>query len=251
MAFSGGVDSALLLKAAKDVLGDNVLAVTAKSATLARHELHDAAGIARLLDAEHLVRETDEMLMDDFLRNPPERCYYCKRVRFGDLIELARERGFRFVVDGENTDDVSDFRPGSRAGRELGVRSPLREAGLSKTEIRMLSKTLGLPTWDKPAYACLASRIPYDTPITAERLRQVDDAEEIIRQLLPAALVRVRHHGDTARIELDRDSMPLAMKQDLRNRLVTGVKACGFTFVTLDLEGYVMGSLNRIIETGK
>lgn len=251
VAFSGGVDSTLLLKVARDVLGNDVLAVTAKSETLARHEHDEATRIARQLMTDHLVIETHEMEVPEFRSNPPEKCYYCKRKRFGDLMELARNRGFPFVVDGENSDDADDFRPGSRASRELGVRSPLKEAGLTKAEIRMLSKKLDLPTWDRPAFACLASRIPYNVPITEEKLRQIDDAEESVRELLPSARVRVRHHGDIARIEMDPESMPLLADPDLRNDIVNRVKDCGFTFVTLDLEGYVMGSLNRVIETGK
>jgi uncharacterized protein len=166
-------------------------------------------------------------------------------------MELARTRGFPYVVDGENADDVTDFRPGSKASHELGVRSPLREARLSKKEVRALSKELNLPTWNRPAYACLASRIPYNSPITAEKLRQIDEAEETIRQLVPGAVVRVRHYGDTARIEIEPDSITLLTKQDIRGQIVRRFKELGFTFVTLDLEGYVMGSLNRVIDTGK
>ncbi len=251
VAYSGGVDSTLLLKVAKDVLGDNVLAVTAKSPTMASHEQGAAEETARQLGVEHLVVETDEMTLPEFVSNPPEKCYYCKKKRFGGLIELARSRGFPYVIDGENADDVTDFRPGSKASHELGVRSPLREAGMSKKEVRMLSKELGLPTWNRPAYACLASRIPYNTPITAEKLRQIDQAEDAIRQLAPAAVVRVRHYGDTARIEIEPDSIHLLTEKEIRERIVRRFKELGFTFVTLDLEGYVMGSLNRVIDTGK
>ncbi|MDQ7781750.1 MAG: ATP-dependent sacrificial sulfur transferase LarE [Desulfomonilaceae bacterium] len=252
VAFSGGVDSTLLLKTSKDVLGDNVLAVTAKSPTMARREQGEAEETARLLAVEHLVVETDEMDLPEFVSNPPERCYFCKKKRFGDLMELARSRGFPFVVDGENVDDATtDFRPGSRASRELGVRSPLREAGLSKNEVRALSKALGLPTWNRPAYACLASRIPYNSPITAEKLRQIDEAEEAIREWAPGTVVRVRHYGDTARLEVQPDKIPLVAETGFRNRIVGRFKELGFTYVTLDLEGYVMGSLNRVIDTGK
>ncbi|MFH1114945.1 MAG: ATP-dependent sacrificial sulfur transferase LarE [Pseudomonadota bacterium] len=250
-AFSGGVDSTLLLKAAKDVLGDNVQAVTALSPTMARRERGEAEEIAKLLAAEHLTVETDEMTLPEFVQNSPERCYVCKKRRFGGLVELARARGIPYVVDGENADDADDFRPGTRASRELGVRSPLREAGLSKREVRMLSKELDLPTWNRPAYACLASRIPYDSPITVEKLRQVDDAEEILRRLVPGTVVRVRHYGDTARIEIEPDSMPHSVENGVRDEIVRGFKQLGFSYVTLDLEGYVMGSLNRVIDTGK
>ena len=251
VAFSGGVDSTLLLKVAKDVLGDNVLAVTAKSPTMARHEQGDAGEMAKLLGVEHLVVETDEMKLQEFVNNPPEKCYFCKKKRFGDLMHLARSRGFPYVVDGENADDVTDFRPGSRASHELGVRSPLREAGLTKQEVRTLSKELGLPTWNRPAYACLASRIPYNSQITVKKLRQIDEAEEAIRKLVPGAVVRVRHYGDTARIEMEPDFIPLVTAKNVRDEIVSRFKDLGFTFVTLDLEGYVMGSLNRVIDTGK
>lgn len=252
VAYSGGVDSTLVLKVAKDVLGDNVLAVTAKSPTMARHEQGEAEETARLLGVEHLVVETDEMDLPEFVKNPPEKCYYCKKKRFGGLMELARTRGFPYVVDGENADDVTtDFRPGSRASHELGVRSPLREAGLTKKEVRILSKELNLATWNRPAYACLASRIPYNSPITPEKLHQIDEAEETVRQLVPEAVVRVRHYGDTARIEVEPDCIPALTKKDIREEIVGRFKELGFTFITLDLEGYVMGSLNRVIDTGK
>ena len=214
VAFSGGVDSTLLLKVAKDVLGDDVLAVTALSETTPKHEQKDAVRLAKALGAKHLVVETHDLNIPEF---------------------------------GENMDDHSDYRPGIRATRELGVRSPLSEAKLSKEEIRLLSKKLNLPTWDKPAYACLASRIPYHSPITAEKLRQVDDGEEFIRGLGLSGQVRVRHHGDTARIEIDAKEIQKLMEDPVRNRVANYFKGLGFKFVTLDLEGYSVGSLNRVI----
>ncbi|MFC1834020.1 ATP-dependent sacrificial sulfur transferase LarE [Thermodesulfobacteriota bacterium] len=249
VAYSGGVDSTLLLKVAKDTLGDDVLAVTAESDTSARHERDDAARMAEALEAEHIIVATDEMDLTDFVENTPDRCYVCKRKRFGDLTELAREEGFLFVIDGENADDIADYRPGSRASRELGVRSPLREANFSKDEVRRLSKGLRLPTWDRPAYACLASRIPYGQPITTEKLRQIDGAEEFVRDLIDAPMVRVRHHGDIARIELSPESVPKLLDRKARLNIVEKLKQLGFSYVTLDLEGYVMGSLNRDINT--
>jgi uncharacterized protein len=196
-----------------------------------------------------LLVETHELDIPEFVGNPKDKCYICKKSRFGRLLELARERGFNFVADGENLDDHGDYRPGIRATRELGVRSPLSEAKLSKGEIRLLSKKLNLPTWEKPAYACLASRIPYHSPITAEKLRQVDDGEEFIRSMGLSTQVRVRHHGDIARIELDQEDIPKLLDGTVRNRVVDFFKRLGFEFVTLDLEGYSMGSLNRAITT--
>jgi len=251
VAFSGGVDSTLLLKVAKEVLGDNVLAVTALSDTTAQHERDAAIRLARDLGVQHLVVEISEMDVPEFLRNPPDRCYICKKSRFSELLKLARERGFAFVVDGENADDRHDYRPGIRATRELGVRSPLSEAGFTKKEVRALSKKLGLPTWDKHSYACLASRIPYGSSITSEKLRQVDAGEEFIRKLVPRGQVRVRHHGDTARIEVDADSIQALIQEGTRVRLVEHFRTLGFKFVTLDLEGYSMGSLNRMISAEK
>lgn len=250
VAFSGGVDSTFLLKVCKDVLGDNVLAVTARSGTTARHEEDDAARLAKLFGVEHLIVDSLELELEEFVRNPPDRCYVCKKNRFGELIKLAKKRGLAVVADGENADDHDDYRPGIRATRELGVRSPLRDAGLTKKEIRSLSKKLNLPTWNKPAYACLATRIPYGDPITEEKLRQVDSAEEFIRKLVPSVQVRVRHHGNTARIEVEPKAISKLIKSGNRKSIVEYCKILGFHHVAVDLEGYSMGSLNRSIETG-
>ncbi len=249
VAFSGGVDSTLLLKVCKDVLGDNVLAVTARSATSARHEINDAVRAAELIGAEHLMVESAEINLPEFRENPEDKCYICKKSRFEDLTKLAKARGFSVVVDGENADDLNDYRPGIRATRELGVRSPLREAGLTKQEIREFSKELNLPTWNKPAYACLATRIPYGEPITEEKLAQVDSAEEFIRDLLPSVQVRVRHHGTIARIEVEPASVSGLIKPGVRESIVKFFRELGFLHVTVDLEGYTMGSLNRSIES--
>ena len=248
VAFSGGVDSTLLLKVCKEVLGDDdVLAVTALSETTARHEREDAERLAHMIGATYLQIDSNEMELSDFVANPPDKCYVCKKHRFGTLVTEAREKGFYQVVDGENTEDQLDFRPGIRATRELGVRSPLMEAGLTKAEIRRLSKQLGLPTWDKPSAACLASRIPYGSPITAAKLRQVDDGERFLRGLGLSGQIRVRHHGDLARLEVDvRDTVTLA-GHDLRSRIVQFFKSLGFKHTTLDMEGYAMGSLNRAL----
>jgi uncharacterized protein len=250
IAFSGGVDSTLLLKVAKDVLGDDVLAVTALSETTPRHEREDAVRFAKELGSEHLVVETDELDNPEFVKNPLDKCYVCKKSRFGGLVALAKEKGFPYVADGENLDDHGDFRPGMKATRELGVRSPLSEAGFSKQEIRQLSKGLNLPTWDKPPYACLASRIPYHSPISAEKLRQVDAGEEFIRDL-GVVQVRVRHYGETARIEVEAEDLPKVVSETFRNRIVDYFKELGFQTIALDLEGYRMGSLNPVINKGK
>ena len=246
VAFSGGVDSTLLLKVAKDVLGDQVLAVTALSETTARHERSDADRLAKELSAEHLRVHTRELQMPEFVNNPENKCYICKKERFGGLVELSQKKGYRFVLDGGNLDDHSDYRPGIKATRELGVRSPLAEAGFSKQDIRTLSKQLGLDTWDKPSYACLASRIPYHSPISADKLRQVDDGEEFLRNLGFLGQVRVRHHNEIARLEIDARDLPKFLQPALRNKVVEHFKELGFTYIALDLEGYNMGSLNRV-----
>ncbi len=251
VGFSGGVDSTLLLKAAKGVLGNKVLAVTAQSHTTAGHEKIDAARLAKLVGAPHLALESREFDLPEFVRNSPDRCYICKKSRFGDLVNLANKKGLRSVIDGENMDDDGDYRPGAQAARELGVRSPLRESELSKDEIRFLSKKLGLPTWDKPSYACLASRIPYGTPLTADRLRQIDAAEERIRELIPGCQARVRHYGKTARIEVEPRALSKLMHIGVRSHILSYFHLLGFDFVTLDLEGYRTGSLNREIHSGK
>lgn len=249
VAFSGGVDSALLLKVAHDVLGDRVLAVTARSETTPCRDLEDALRLAAELGVPHLIVESDELHLPEFVRNPEDKCYVCKKNRFVALMELAREKGFGWVADGENVDDQDDYRPGRRATRELGVRSPLREAGFSKEEIRLLSKRLELFTWDKPAYACLASRIPYGSPITAEKLAQVDAAETFLRELGVAGQVRVRHYGETARIEVEPESLSKLIEETVRHGIITRFGELGFEHVTLDLEGYRRGSLNRKVST--
>jgi uncharacterized protein len=239
------VDSTLLLKVAKDVLGDAVLAVTALSETTPRHERLDADRLAKELEAEHLLVHTRELRLMEFVKNPENKCYICKKDRFGGLVELARKKGYRFVLDGGNLDDHSDYRPGIKATKELGVRSPLAEAGFSKQDIRTLSKQLDLDTWNKPSYACLASRIPYHSPITAEKLQQIDAGEEFLRELGLSGQVRVRHHDEIARLEIEAKDLPQFIQPVLRNKVIEHFKGLGFTYITLDLEGYNMGSLNR------
>ncbi|MGD2011078.1 MAG: ATP-dependent sacrificial sulfur transferase LarE [Desulfobacterales bacterium] len=249
VAFSGGVDSTLLLKAAADVLGDRVLAVTALSATTPDHERRDAANFTRSMGVDHLEIASNELTLPAFIENPPDKCYICKKSRFGELVRLASEKAIPWVVDGANMDDDGDYRPGSRAARELGVRSPLREAGMTKPEIRQLSRLLGLPTWNKPSYACLASRIPYGHSITPEKLKQVDAGEAFIRGLGLSWQVRIRHEENTARIEVETEAIARFMDKDVRQQIVSRLRALGFRFVALDLEGYTTGSLNRVIDT--
>lgn len=248
VAFSGGVDSTLLLKVAKDVLNHNVLAITAHSETTPRHEQQAAICLAEEFAVPHIFLQTDEMNMPEFVDNPPDKCYICKKARFRSMLKLSREKGYAHLLDGENQDDQDDYRPGSRAAREMGIRSPLRDAGLRKMEIRLLSRKLNLCTWNQPSSACLASRIPYHTLITPEKLRQVDAGEDFLRELGLSSQVRVRHYGDTARIEFDTKTISKFAENAVRSRVVEHFKSLGFRFITLDLEGYRMGSLNADIE---
>jgi uncharacterized protein len=246
IAYSGGVDSSLLLRVAADVLKESVIAITARSDTTPQGEYADAVTFARQIGVRHIVAETHEMRIPEFVQNPPDRCYICKKHRYEALKRIASQHGFSEIADGQNADDGKDYRPGSLAARELGVRSPLSEAGFTKDRIRNLSKMLGLSTWNKPALACLASRIPYFSPVTPEKLRQIDAAETFIRGLGSIAQVRVRHFGDTARIEMDLNGITRMMAPSIREQVVSFLKQLGFIHVLLDLEGYRMGSLNPI-----
>jgi pyridinium-3,5-biscarboxylic acid mononucleotide sulfurtransferase len=246
VAFSGGVDSTFLLKAARDVLGPRAFAVTAVTEVHTPEEVEEARRLARGLGVP--LRVVRASVLDDprFVSNPPERCYHCKRRLFSTFREIARAKGIPFVVDGSNASDVSDFRPGERALRELGIRSPLREAGLDKGDVRVLSRSLGLPTADKPSLACLASRFPYGTRIDEDNLKRVAAAEGALRSL-GLRQVRVRHHGPVARIEVEPDRIPGLMTKAAREKLVRAFKALGYQYVTLDLEGYRTGSLNETL----
>jgi pyridinium-3,5-biscarboxylic acid mononucleotide sulfurtransferase len=246
VAYSGGVDSSLLLRVAADVLKDSVIAITARSDTSPQGEYADAVIFSRQTGIRHIVVETQEMRIPEFVQNSPDRCYICKKHRYEALMIIASQHEFSVIADGENADDGRDYRPGSLAARELGVRSPLREAGLTKDRIRNLSKALGLSIWDKPALACLASRIPYFSPVTPEKLRQIDAAENFIRSLGSIAQVRVRHFGDTARIEMDLNGITRMVAPSIREQVISFLKQLGFVHVLLDLEGYRMGSLNPI-----
>ncbi len=250
VAFSGGVDSTLLAKVAHDVLGENMLAVTIQSAFVPDDDLEQARAWAAGEDIAHIVASADILAVPGVADNPPERCYLCKQAVFTRIGAIASEHGIACVADGSNVDDNADYRPGHRALVELGVRSPLLEAGFRKQGVRDLSRALGLFTWDKPSAACLASRVPYHTRITPEALERIARAERALAAL-GFAQVRVRAHGDVARIEVPPAQIAQLVQEPLRSQAVGGVKEAGFTFVALDLQGYRMGSLNEeLADTG-
>ena len=244
VAFSGGVDSTLLLKIAKDVLGDNTHAVIATAEFYPEREKEEALKIARFLGVELKTIKSKSMQNPDFVKNPPQRCYYCKMELFSQLKKIADQAEIPFVLDGANFEDLDDFRPGSKASEKMGIRSPLKEAGLSKKEVRELMHYLGLPNADKPSMACLASRFPYDYPINPKDLIKVAAAEEFLFSLGFTQL-RVRHHGNIARIEVLPEEMSRFKNKNLRDKITKKLKALGYTYVTLDLNGYRTGSLNE------
>ena len=248
VAYSGGVDSTLLLKIAHDTLGEGAIGITAVSASLPAAERSEAEALARRIGARHAFIETRETEDPRYLANTPERCYYCKSEVFAKLAEYAREHGYSFLLDGTNADDASDHRPGREAARQLGVRSPLLEAGLAKEDIRLLAKGLGLPNWDKPSAACLSSRLPYGTTITLESLGQVEQAEAALHQM-GFRQVRVRHHEQVARVEVEPDEFPRIMAQ--RKEVIEAVQSAGYSYVALDLVGFRSGSMNEVLKTGK
>ena len=244
VAFSSGVDSTFLLRVAHEELGDRVVAVTVRSHTFPKRELEEAVAFCRAEGVRHEIIDSDELSIPGFAENPPDRCYHCKKAIFGKIIELAQANGLTAVLEGSNIDDDGDYRPGRRAIRELGVRSPLHDAGLTKVEIRELSKKMGLPTADKPSFACLASRFPYGEEITVDRLARVERAERFLLDL-GFGQVRVRSHGDLARIELCAADIPKAIAQ--RKKIHDSLKSFGFGYVALDLQGYRTGSLNEVL----
>jgi uncharacterized protein len=245
VAFSGGVDSTFLLYLARDVLGvDKVIALTATSPTYPSHEFSESVRLAQQFAVRQIVVDSNELEIPGFADNPPRRCYHCKRELFEICLAKARELGFDVVLDGSNFDDLDDYRPGREAAVELKVRSPLLEAGLTKEEIRALSRDYALETADKQPFACLASRFPYGTRITSERLQQVDRCEIFLREK-GFHTFRVRYHGDTARIEVALDELPAIINDKMRGQVVAEFKQAGFTYVAVDLQGYRTGSMNE------
>lgn len=249
LAFSGGVDSSLLLKVAVERLGKRVSAFTAASPLHQAWEVDEARELAAALGVNHIVCAGDLPVDPAFVANPPERCYYCKKEIFAAAKQVAADLGLAVVADGSNVDDLADFRPGRRALAELGIRSPLQEAGLSKAEIRALSKRFGLPTWDRQPLACLASRIPYGTEITRQRLQQVERCETLLRSE-GFSRFRVRYHGDLARIEVAVEDLPRLLTSPLRERVSARCREAGFSYVTVDLDGFRSGSLNETLASG-
>jgi uncharacterized protein len=248
IGFSGGVDSTLLLKVAHDILKDKVIAVIGKSETYPEEEFNEAIKLAEFIGARYKIVTTEETDNLKFAENPPDRCYYCKTELFSKLKEIAEAEGIRWIADGTNADDVKDFRPGLRAVKENNIRSPLLEAGLTKNEIRELSRSLGLPTWDKPSFACLSSRFPYGMPIDREKLKKIDKAESFLRKLgLKVFRVRLIDEN-TVRIETGKEEFKKFFEDDFRVKVVNELKNLGFIYITLDLEGYRTGSMNEVLK---
>ena len=246
VAFSAGADSTLVAKVATDVLGERALAVTSASESLAERELQEALEYAESLGINHRVIYTQELQNPDYLANPTNRCYHCKTELYDHLVELAQAEGYQHVANGLNLDDLGDYRPGLQAAKEHEVRAPLQEAGLTKPDVRAISKLLNVPTWDKPAMACLSSRVPYGEAITPEKLRQIDRAEQVLRDLGYRQL-RVRHHGQVARIELPTDQL-VAFVTEHAAIASERLKEFGFLYVTLDLQGFRSGSMNDVLK---
>ena len=243
VAFSGGTDSTFLAVIAKEELGSNMLAVYSFSAISPPSEREETEAFARKMGFRYKIIPGNQLNNPDFISNPPDRCYYCRKDLFRELKQIAKQEGLKWVADGTNFDDRTDYRPGRKAAEKAGIRSPLLEAGLTKDEIRQLSREKGLPTWDKPASPCLASRIPYGTPVTSDILSKIGEGEKYLRSLGLKQL-RLRHHGDIARIELDEKDLASVFNDRLRRDIVKNIKSLGYKYVTLDLTGYLTGSLN-------
>lgn len=249
VAYSGGVDSSFILKIAHDVLGDKAIAVTVDSASMPRSELREAQALAARIGARHICLNNTELDDERYAENTTQRCYFCKQHTYDGIWAYAREHDYHHVVDGNNADDLLDqFRPGQRAAREQSVRSPLQEVGLTKIEIRELSRASGLPNWDKPAAACLSSRIPYGSRVTPEKLSQVEQAEDYLRGAGFRQL-RVRHHGPVARLELSPQDFPQAIA--MHEQIVAVLRGFGFVYITLDLAGFRSGSMNETVKNGR
>lgn len=249
VAFSSGVDSTFLLYAAKEALGDRVIAITAKSCSFPQRELKEASAYCGDNGIRHFVVESEELNIEGFAQNPPNRCYLCKHELFEKILAIAKKEGIAAVAEGSNLDDNGDYRPGLQAVAELGVKSPLREAQLSKQEIRALSRQFGLPTWEKQSFACLSSRFPYGETISEEKLHMVDQAEQLLLDL-GFSQVRVRIHGTIARIELLPQEFPKLMEEATREQVNQAFRSYGFSYVALDLQGYRTGSMNETLDLG-
>lgn len=247
IAFSSGVDSTFLLKVAHDVLGDKAIAVTARSCSFPKRELDEAKAFCQKEGIRHFICDSEELEIEGFSQNPPNRCYLCKRELFEKIIDIAKENDIKYVAEGSNMDDNGDYRPGLIAVAELEVKSPLRAVGLSKAEIRTLSKELGLPTWDKQSFACLSSRFVYGESITEEKLNMVDKAEQLLLDM-GFHQIRVRIHDKLARIEVDPCEFEKLIEKDAREEIVSKFKSYGFTYVSMDLAGYRMGSMNDTLK---
>jgi len=245
VAYSGGIDSTLLLKISHDVLGEQAIAITAVSASIPRSELDEARIIVNIIGAKHVLIEGNELEDQRYTQNPPNRCYFCKQDVYTKMVEYSLQHGYRYILDGTNADDLNDHRPGRQAALEKGLRSPLMEAGLTKAEIRILARQLDLPNWNKPSAACLSSRIPYGTPIEVSILRQIEQAEKLLHQM-GFSQVRVRYHNQIARIEMETDDFSAALEKRLE--ITSRIKALGFLYITLDLNGFRSGSMNEVLE---
>ena len=244
IAYSGGVDSTFLLKIAREELGDRVTAVTVKSEIHHLNEITDAKKMAQKFKVKHLFIDIDILLNKEFVNNPKERCYICKKEIFSRISEMAEELNLNFVADGSNYDDLSDYRPGMKAVKELKIRSPLQEAMLTKDDIRLLSKEMDLTTWNKPSNSCLATRISYGDEITQEKLKRIEQAESFIHNL-GIEQVRVRYHNNLAKIEVREEDVLFLMEEDLRKKIIAKLKKLGFIYIALDLQGYRTGSMNE------
>lgn len=250
VGFSGGVDSSLLLAVAHEVLGERLIAVTGADASVPEREVNEAIAFCKERGIRHIICKVDPLKEEGYRHNGPDRCYFCKHGIFTEVKKIADENGIEYMAEGSNMDDIGDYRPGLRAAAELSVKSPLREAELTKSEIRLISKAMGLPTWSKPAYACLASRFVYGEEITEEKLHMIDTAEQF---LIEHGFFeeRVRMHGNLARIEVPPADIPKIAAEEIREKIYDKFREIGFLFVTLDLKGYRLGSMNATLKNGK